>query len=143
MKKSFFLAACVMCAVFMLFACFSQENSRNSGSILDYVDVETSSITEENVNLTKLVYTQNGEASNTFEITDADEIYDILDAILNVTVEEKTDVTASDSEDIFTFFTNDGKEFTFTFNMHNLVTEDGNYTLSDDEDLWKLAKEIS
>ena len=133
-----------MCAVFMLFACFSQENSRNSGSnILDYASDEARGIIEENQTLTKLVYTQNGEASNTFEITDADEIYDILDAILNVTVEEKTDVTASDSEDIFTFYTEDGKELSFTFNMHNLVCDSGNYTLSGDEDLWKLAKEIS
>ena len=132
-----------MCAVFMFFACSAQENPQNSGSILDYADGETKSIIEENVNLTKLVYTQNGEASNTFEITDADEIYDVLDAILNVTVEEKTDITASDSEDIFTFYTDDGKEFSFTFNMHNLVCDSGNYTLSGDEDLWKLAKEIS
>ena len=143
MKKSIFLATCIICAVFMFFACSTQESAQNSGSILDYVDDETSNIIEENVNLTKLVYTQNGETSNTFEITDSGEICNILDAILNVTVEEETDLTASDSDDIFTFYTEDGKEFSFIFNIHNLVAEDGNYTLSGDEDLWKLAKEIS
>ena len=77
-----------------------------------------------------------------YEITDADTIRSVLDAILQIRIEKETDLMSTDYDDIFVFTMADGTQCSFSFNNHHFQINKTLYELSNDDDLWKLAKDL-
>lgn len=76
------------------------------------------------------------------ELTDADDITAVFEAIKQIRVEKQSDVYVTDNYNKITFILADGREFGFSFNRYNLDYDDNVYELSGDEDLWELLRGI-
>ncbi|MGN1406436.1 MAG: hypothetical protein ACI4WM_09180 [Erysipelotrichaceae bacterium] len=91
----------------------------------------------------KLKYICNREISTEYEISDTVLINDIKEEIGKIEIGSKTDVRASDYDDIFVFETADNRKYTYTFNNHCIKIDGDYFEISNDDNLWKLVKEIT
>ncbi len=146
-KRKTFSVLILLCAGFFLVSCkaaFSPNNSSNlkSSSLSVLCDETAQKLPNEDQQPVSLTYYCMREASSQYEITDADTIRSVLDAILQIRIEKETDLMSTDYDDIFVFTMADGTQCSFSFNNHHFQINKTLYELSNDDDLWKLAKDL-
>ncbi|MGM9940905.1 MAG: hypothetical protein ACI32N_02800 [Bulleidia sp.] len=90
----------------------------------------------------RLMYRYDRETSETYEVTDGNMIRDIRDALSSITIGKQTAIRTADCDDIFTFITETGSEYTCAFEQHCIVLDHKRYEISGDQPLWKLADTI-
>ncbi len=76
------------------------------------------------------------------ELTDADDITAVFEAMKQISVQKQSNVYVTDNYNKITFILADGKEFGFNFNRYNLDYDDNIYQISGDNALWELLRRI-
>ena len=144
-KRQGLMVICLIIVCILLFSCTSAEQtSGKSGQadLLDYCEPRIQELCSGDELPISLTYRYLGEASEEYTVTDSQTIAAILDAILNITVCNETDIAATDSDDIYIFTTASSETFSFSFNMHHLCVGDKKYELENNQDLWNLTAKI-
>lgn len=127
-QKGKYLCIGILTVLFLLTACGKKERTVDA-ALGDEVPV-------------KLIYYYQWGTSETYETQDRELIQEVLQAIQKIHMEKKTDLMATDSDDVFVFVLENGELISFSFNDHHLQYEGAWYELSQDAPLWKLAKEL-
>lgn len=127
-QKGKYLCMGILTVLFLLVACGKKEGTVDA-ALGDEVPV-------------KLIYYYQWGTSETYETQDRELIQEVLQAIQKIHMEKKTDLMATDSDDVFVFVLENGELISFSFNDHHLQNEGAWYELSQDAPLWKLAKEL-
>ena len=140
-KKYMLQIISLVLAVLCLVAC-----SARSSEIRDYCSESQVEFLDrlETEKPVSAVYYQNGEASNRFTITDTETICALAQALCEIQIESPTELYSTDSDNVFVFMMEDGKNYSFNFNEHNFEAKDQKcYTTSNGAALWTLASQIS
>ena len=139
---------CIIFSGLLLTACGTAEELSDTdkpvvpGSLMELCPADVRSSIEGNEEILSITHRHNGEASSEYLITDAGMIQNIRNAILQIQIEDKTDLMASDNDDIFIFTLKDENQYSISFNDHHFESGDHIYEISNDSDLWKLVRQI-
>lgn len=153
MKRLTINGLCLLCICAILTACAMKKESDDGSvekltktSILEVCDEETRELMGKAVDGStpvSLLYLRNYECGEEYQITDGETIEAVLQALLEVSVEEEEEMYATDSDDIFIFTMEDGAEFTVSFNHHCFKADRKLYQVSGAKGLWELADSIT
>ena len=126
-------------------ACGSEKTKSAGKEIFSCYDLEVQNFAEsfDASEIVMMIYQKNRDVSEEFILEDKKQIDKLFQALCKVKVLEKTDERASDYDDTFIFTLQTAQAFTFAFNQHHLVIGNDAYSIQGDEELWKIAKEIS
>lgn len=131
----------LLCAVAFLSACGVYPVEERDLS--EYCDEQAKAVLQDQQSPMLLRYFCQRETSEEYEVTDTAVINAVRQAILDIHIKNETDIAATDYDDVFIFTMKDGTEYSFSFNGHCFQSNGKVYELSDDGELWKLAKQIS
>ena len=146
--KSLLGLFCIIFSGLLLTACGTAEELSDTdkpvvpGSLMELCPADVRSSIEGNEEILSITHRHNGEASSEYLITDAGMIQNIRDAILQIQIEDETDLMASDNDDIFIFTLKNENQYSISFNDHHFESGDHIYEISNDSDLWKLVRQI-
>ena len=142
-----FMFCCLLCSEVLLSSCgvekLGETYSAEKQDLLEFCDEPTKKMLQVKQTPILLRYSCLRETSEEYEITDITVINAVLQAIFDIHVKKDTGIAVTDYDDIFIFVAKDGVEYVFSFNGHHFQANGKIYELSDDEELWKLAKDIS
>ena len=141
-KRYLLLFCCLLCCGMLLSSCGATSHSDQSFGLSEYCDEMTNKMFREDQTPIRLRYLCQNETSEEYEVSNVDTIRNIIRAMKDIHVIEETDVCVSDYDDIFVFVMQDATECTVAFNGHHFQENGKIYELSDDEELWRLAKEL-
>jgi hypothetical protein len=139
---------CIIFSGLLLTACGMAEELSDTdkpvvpGSLMELCPADVRSSIEGNEEILSITHRHSGEASSEYLITDAGMIQNIRDAILQIQIEDETDLMASDNDDIFIFTLKNENQYFISFNDHHFESGDRIYEISNDSDLWKLVRQI-
>ena len=90
----------------------------------------------------RLVYTRYGEASESIEVDDPEQVSAILLALGNIRLADPAVLMATDAGEGFVFTTADGTELTVYFELGQLQVEGDFYEVEGAEDLWRTVSTL-
>lgn len=143
--KKFIALSLAAIMVVSVCACGSEKTKSAGKEIFSCYDLEVQNFVEsfDASEIVTMIYQKNHDVSEKFILEDKKQINKLFQALCKVEVLEKTKERASDYDDIFIFTLQTAQAFTFAFNQHHLVIGNDAYYVQGDEELWKIAKEIS
>lgn len=143
--KKFIALSLAAIMVVSVCACGSEKTKSAGKEIFSCYDLEVQNFVEsfDASEIVTMIYQKNHDVSEKFILEDKKQINKLFQALCKVEVLEKTEERASDYDDIFIFTLRTAQAFTFSFNKHHLVIGNDAYYVQGDEELWKIAKEIS
>lgn len=95
-------------------------------------------------NCAEIRYTLNGEKSSQISIKDEKTMVSIIEALKQIKVGKTTDEVSSDAEENLLIIMKDNGAMQFDFNKHHLhnTAQSIYYELSNDQELWRILKEV-
>ena len=103
--------------------------------------VDALGVTIDAQNVARVIHIENHETHKETETDDPAAIAAFVEALGQLKLGEKTDLWATDSDDIFRLEMKDGSDIVFSFNDRNLNVDDDLYALDGAQALWNWAQE--
>lgn len=92
-------------------------------------------------NVTRVIHIRNHETHEETETDDPEAIAAFVEALGQIKIKEKTDLWATDSDDIFRMEMTDGQDVVLSFNGRNLKVDDDLYVVDGATALWDWTRE--
>ena len=130
MKKTL----CVLAAL-ALFVCGCGNALRGKTAI------DALGVTIDAKNVARVIHIRNYETHEETETDDPEAIAAFVEALGQIKIKEKTDLWATDSDDIFRLEMTDGQDIVVSFNGRNLDVDDDLYVVDGAKALWDWTRE--
>ncbi len=116
----------------------------NLSSIWEMTDEETAEWGKQfdAQDVKKLIYTNQGEIRHEYEINDPAKIGEFFDALSRIMLGGVVEGQIGVPGDEISFIMNDGKTYSFLFEMGCLLLGDEKYETDEADDLWNLTSEL-
>ncbi len=147
MNKICSIAICIVFSLFFI-ACSAADGNKESTATDDIFSFSGGDLEEFAAHFSPeeieyVIYSYTSDTVISLKISDSKEIKQLFEAISQIRVGTMTDIRATDSEESFTFVMNDETSYTITFEQHNLLLDGNAYRLTEDTELWKLARRLN